>query len=103
MEEVDVTKFKQLLKCDIDDMRMCEGLQQLFQYFENVHCSRCEQWALCHRKAAGIITNMYTESFRRVLKYVYMQGKINKRMDSIIHVPMKYARDKAFDRVTITE
>ena len=59
-----------------------------------------KQWALCHRRAAGIDTNMYTESFPRVLKYVYMKGKVNKRTDSIIHILMRYVGDKACDRLT---
>ena len=32
-----------------------------------------------------------------------MKGNVNKRLDSIIHLLMKYARDKAFDRITKIE
>ena len=34
---------------------------------------------------------------------MYMKGNINKRLDSVIHLLMKYARDKAFDRIMKAE
>lgn len=51
------------------------------------------------QKSANINTNMYMESFHRTLKYVYMKGRINKRIDNLIHVLMKVSRDKAFERL----
>ncbi len=42
---------------------------------------------------------MYVESFHRVLKYIYLKGKTNKRVDKCLQVLMKYARDKTFDRL----
>jgi hypothetical protein len=42
---------------------------------------------------------MYVESFHRLLKYCYLQRKINKRVDTCIHVLLKIARDKGFERV----
>ena len=33
---------------------------------------------------AFINTNMYVEAFHRVLKYVYMKGKVNKRLDNCL-------------------
>ena len=43
------------------------------------------------------------ESFHRVLKYCYQRAKVNKRMDKTIHLLLKYARDKSFDRLIKTE
>ena len=42
---------------------------------------------------------MYVESFHRLLKYVYMRGGINKRVDKLLHILMKVARDKGFERL----
>ena len=42
---------------------------------------------------------MYVEAFHRVLKYVYMKGKVNKRLDNCLYVLLKLARDKGFDRL----
>ena len=44
----------------------------------------------------NINTNMYVESFYQTLKYVYMKGRINKRIDNLIHVLIKISRDKMF-------
>ena len=46
---------------------------------------------------------LYAESFHHVLKHVYMKGNINKCLDSVIHLLMKYTRDKAFDRIMKAE
>ena len=51
------------------------------------------------RKDAFINTNMYVEAFHRVLKYAYMKGKVNKRLDNCLYVLLKLARDKGFDRL----
>ena len=42
---------------------------------------------------------MYVEAFHRVLKYLYLKGKVNKRMDKCIHVLLKFTRDKGFERL----
>ena len=60
------------------------------KYFEIHYAKNKEQWAACFRKG----TNMFVEAFHRVLKYVYMKGKVNKRMDKCIFVLLKLARDK---------
>lgn len=41
---------------------------------------------------------MYVEAFHRVLKYMYLKGKVNRR-----DVLMKFARDKGFDRLITLE
>ncbi len=46
---------------------------------------------------------MCAESLHHVLKYVYMKGNVNKRLDSIIHLIMRYARDEAFNRLMKVE
>ena len=44
-------------------------------------------------------TNMYVESFHRTIKHVYMKGRINKRVDNLLHILIKISRDKAFERL----
>ena len=43
------------------------------------------------------------EAFHRVLKYVYMKGKVNKRLDNCIYVLLKLARDKGFESLVRIE
>ncbi len=42
---------------------------------------------------------MYVESFHKVIKYMYLKGKTNKRVDKCIQMLMKYERDKIFERL----
>ena len=49
------------------------------------------------RKSANINTNMYIESFHRILKHLYMKAKANRRIDNLIHVLLKVSRDKGFE------
>ena len=44
-------------------------------------------------------TNMYSEAFHRVLKIVCLEHKQNRRVDYLIYVLLKIARDKAFDQL----
>ncbi len=72
-------------------------------YFECHYAKRKEQWATCYRKEASINTNMYVEAFHQVLKYVYLKGKVNKRLDNCIGILLKLARDKGFERIAKME
>ena len=42
---------------------------------------------------------MFVEAFHRVLKYVYLKGTVNKRIDACISMLLRFARDKLFDRL----
>ena len=46
---------------------------------------------------------MYVEAFHCVLKYIYMKGKVNNRLDKCIFVLRKLARDKGFERLVKIE
>ena len=52
---------------------------------------------MCYRKRACINTNMFVAAFHRVLKYVYLKGTVNKRIDACISMLLRFARDKLFD------
>ena len=54
-------------------------------------------------KGVGINTNMFVEAFHNTLKQVYMQGRVNRRVDKFLHVLLRLARDKAFDRLVKLE
>ena len=53
---------------------------------------------MCYRQGSFINTNMYVEAFHRVLKYIYLRGKVNRRVDTCVHALIKIARDKFFER-----
>ena len=44
-------------------------------------------------------TNMFSEAFHRVLKIVYLRHRHNRRIDYLIYILLKIARDKAFEQL----
>ena len=62
-----------------------------------------EWFATVYTQGAGINTNMFVEAFHNTLKQVYMQGRVNRRVDKCLHVLLRLARDKAFDRLVKLE
>ena len=41
-------------------------------------------------------TNMYLEAIHDVLKYIYLQGKKNRRVNKCVHTLLKITRNKSF-------
>ena len=103
MEEGDENKFKTLLHKTMAQLGDSQATVGFAKYFNTHYVKRVEEWAACYRKSANINTNMYVESFHRILKYVYMKGCINKRIDNLIHILIKVSRDKAFERLSKME
>ncbi len=99
LEETDKKTFDLLLAETHRQLSLSPETKDFLTYFNSYYMQRKDQWALCYRKSSFISTNMYVESFHRVLKYIYLKGKTNKRVDKCIQVLMKYARDKTFDRL----
>ena len=103
LEETDPSKFECLLQQTLVQWRDNPETNNFYDYFKQHYAEKQLQWAGCYRKHSLINTNMFTESFHRVLKHVYLKGTVNKRMDTLIHVLMRYTRDKAFDRLLKAE
>ena len=99
MEEIDIDKFKLMLQSTLKQLNSSDETQEFAKYFHTYYTNRAEQWAACYRKSANINTNMYIESFHRILKHLYMKGKANRRIDNLIHVLLKVSRDKGFERL----
>lgn len=70
------------------------------QYFRESYANNFKQWAYCFRCDAGINTNMRLESFHKIIKYFYCDGKNVKRLDKSLHMLLKYVRDKDVERLT---
>ena len=80
-----------LLDRSIKALKNSSDTATFAKYFETHYASKKEQWAAYYRENASVNTNMYVEAFHRVLKYVYMKGKVNKRLDNCIYVLLKLA------------
>ena len=96
LNEKDETKFR------IDLQEFLTYIQtnhhDFFIYFTSTYTNRIKQWASCFRIGATTNTNMYLESFHRVLKMIYLHHKQNRRIDTLLVTLLKVARDKAFER-----
>lgn len=73
------------------------------KYFTSTYSSRPKQWASCFRSRSNVNTNMHIEAFHRVLKVVYLHHKQNRRVDHLLLILLKIARDKCFERLRKTE
>ncbi|KAH9378978.1 hypothetical protein HPB48_007166 [Haemaphysalis longicornis] len=84
--------------CDLEGQNE-EGLIKFKEYFRQHYANRPETWAACFRRNAGINTNMRLEALHKLLKYCYLDGQQNKRVDKLISVLLKLTRNKIFDRL----
>ena len=68
-------------------------------YFEKEYVSRIEQWCTFSRIGTPVNTNMFVESFHRLLKVVYLENKQNRRVDYLVYTLIKIARHLVFERL----
>uniref|UniRef100_T1ITT1 MULE transposase domain-containing protein n=1 Tax=Strigamia maritima TaxID=126957 RepID=T1ITT1_STRMM len=88
-------------------LQVKEHFDELMPFFKK---TRVDEWAAWARKESLINTNMYSEAFHKQLKHGEdLQGKQNKRVDSIIGTLLKldgyYTNDrvKKFEKGKITK
>ena len=75
------------------------GLSEpLATYFEREYARRTREWASCFRLGSRVNTNMFLESFHRVLKEVYLEKKQNRRVDHLLYKLLKISRDKVYEQ-----
>lgn len=99
LEELDIEKFEDSLEGFLVDCTVDPDTQSFGDYFEKHYANRTEKWAYCYRKKLEINTNMFLESMNKKIKYCYMEGKKNRRVDKCIGYLMRFSRDMMFDRI----
>ena len=102
LEETDEREFRKRLQ-EVLSYLQEKGHQRFLDYFQRYYVQRTSQWASCYRQGKHVNTNMYVESFHRLLKVVYLDSKQNRRVDHLIHILLKIARDKVFERMLKVE
>ena len=75
LEESFIVRFREMLQQSISWMLSDPHLGRFCQYFQMWYCKRIEVWAYCYRIGTLVNTNMSIESFHRLLKVVYLEGK----------------------------
>lgn len=68
-------------------------------YFKDNYQKKMKSWAYCYRLHSGLNTNMHLERLHKTIKYMYLGGKHNKRLDKCINSIMRFVKDKLFDRI----
>ena len=97
LEEKDIAKLNILVQQFLSFLN--HDHSTFLAYFQTEYAPHIEEWAYAYRYGAEINTNMYVESFHRVLKVVYLDSKQNRRVDHLLTVLLRFARDKAFERI----
>lgn len=98
-EEQNKHTFDNLLGYFIQTIRKDAETKDFGVYFEQNYANRVHTWAYFNRKDCMINTNMHLESMHKVIKYIYLKGRVAKRLDKTIHILMKFARDKQFEQI----
>ena len=80
----------------MERLQSVEGSRDLARYFEQFWVQQKESWGYCYRVGEGINTNMFVEAFNRVLKYNYLHGKYNRRVDDCLSKLEQVNNDKVF-------
>lgn len=99
LEVTNAVDFRKILQKVITWMLSDEDLEKFAKYFQTWYCKRVQQWAFCFRVGTPANTNMAVEAFHRYLKVVYLEGKHNRRVDYLLSILLRIARDKVYDRV----
>ena len=74
-----------------------------YEYFKRTYVGRCEQWAASYRIGCIVNTNMFAESFHRLLKIVYLEGKQNRRVDKLLNTLLRIARNLIYEQISKEE
>ena len=93
--ERDESKFNLLLQQVLSYLE--EKCPRFYEYMQRTYIKRVTQWATCYRVFTPINTNMFVESFHRLLKVVYLKHKQNRRVDYLLDVLMRINRDVSFN------
>ena len=103
VDETNQNKFSVMLENAVTAWKLDNDTKDFAIYFENNYKCRVSQWASSYRTLCGLNTNMYVEAFHHVLKYNFLRGKHNKRIDALIYALFEYLRFKSFDRLIKVE
>ena len=97
LQEIDTSQFMVKIQQILSYLQ--DRYEQFYEYFKKNYIPNVHQWATCHRKGTTVNTNMFVESFHRVLKVIYLNNKQNRRVDHLLHVLLRIARNLIFKQL----
>ena len=99
MENTSIHTFTAQMQMFVSWLLEDPNLVHFCQYLQANYCNRPEQWAPCYRVGTPVNTNMAIEAFHRTLKVVYFNYKQNRRVDSLLSILLRIARDKVYEHL----
>ena len=78
---------------------LSDNFPEFHTYFNTHYVPYVQHWATCYRVGTVVNTNMFVESFHRLLKVVYLNNKQNRRVDQLVHVLLRIARNLVFEHL----
>ena len=99
LQQTEVNVFEDSLDGLVDHLSKTKETKAFADYFVKFWVPKKRHWGYCYRVGCGINTNMFVEAFHRVLKYNYMKGKQNRRVDACLFSLIKVNQDRVFQRL----
>lgn len=91
--------FPDLMKGFINMCKSDPDTLDFGNYFEEKYSGRAELWAMCKRKGIGLTTNMYLEALHKTIKYIFLDGRKNRRVDKLVAALVKLCRRLMVQRI----
>lgn len=98
LAEMDEYNFHKHLESFIVMCNEDEETKAFGSYFESKYASRPNLWAFSFRRGLNLNTNMYLEALHKKLKYCYLDGRTNRRVDKCISALLRFAQDMMYER-----
>ena len=80
-----------------------ENQKEFYEYFRTQYAVKTNEWATCFRVGTIVNTNMFVESFHRLLKVVYFNSRQNRRVDNLLHTLLRIARNLVYQQLRKVE
>ena len=101
LHERDPSAFLIMVNNFVTSLLSDETTIEFGNYFRDHYSKSTAAWDYCYRLNAGLNTNMHIERMHRTIKYLYLHGKVVKRLDKAVTALMKFVRDKLFDQLIV--
>lgn len=99
LDTPDEEEFPALMRGFIDLCKSDPDTADFGKYFEEKYATRAEAWAMSKRKRIGLTTNMYLEALHKKIKYIFLDGRKNRRVDKLVAALVKLSRGLVCQRI----
>ena len=98
--EHNTATFEALFPVFMTSLKSKSSTQAFAKYLTDHFVPCIKRWAYCYRVGCAVNTNMCLERMHCSLKYKYLSGKKNRRLDSAIKAVTSLVTDRQFERLT---